>query len=73
MDWAELCGCVLPGCLLPELMLLLLSSSVAEGECLRNDLLLGRSRLTEMMMGWERWAVADGARLDGGVFMCSAV
>lgn len=56
------CGCVLSVCLLPEVMLLLLSSSVAEVGWLRNDLLLGRSRLTEMMMEWERWVV--GRRAD---------
>lgn len=59
---AELWMCVVPCCLLPpEEMLLFLSSRVAEVVCLRNDLLLGRSRLTEMMMGWERWVLADGA------------
>lgn len=69
---AELWICVVPCCLLPEEMLLLLSSRVAEVGCLRNDLLLGRSRLTEMMMGWERWVVGRRGRLDGGMFMCSA-
>lgn len=59
VDWQS-CGCVLPACLLPEGMLLLLSSSVAEVGWLRNDLLLGRSRWTEMMMGTMGW-VADGA------------
>lgn len=52
------CGCVLlSACCLKGM--LLSSSSFAEVEWLRNDLLLGRSRLTEMMMGTMGWVV-DG-------------
>lgn len=59
---AESCGCglpVVPGAWCLRGCCCCCRLVVAEVEWLRNDLLLGRSRLTEMMMGTMGW-VADG-------------